>query len=252
MLYGLWSVNFVRAEFIAAGDVARQSLMLAQRYEEPEASAFAHRMMGLTLSATGMFADAVPCLERTVALFGPGHANVTDLRYSQDHGVWALGVLAITLWPLGFPQQAGAAAIQALGRAHDIRHAMTTGFAYIFGLMLNGQLQSDGERDRVLSDEAATYCDEHKLMAYIPVAQFYRGVALSSQGDSLAGINLMSENLMAMEKINFRFFLPTFLGHLAAAHAAIGRFELAMGLLNRALVTVKATTSDFLKPSCTG
>ncbi len=247
VLYGLWSVNFVRAEFIAAGDVARQSLMLAEHHQDPEASAFAHRMMGLTLSATGMFADAVPCLERTVALFGPDQANVTDLRYSQDHGVWALGVLAITLWPLGFPQQAGAAASQALSRAHDIRHAMTTGFAYIFGLMLNGQFQSDSERDRRLSDEASAYCDEHKLMAYIPVAQFYRGVALFRHGDTLSGIDLMSESMTATAKINFRFFLPTFLGHLASAQAAIGQSELAMELLNRAFLTVEETRERYFE-----
>src|SRR5262249_42138942 len=114
VLYGLWSVNFVRAEYTAAEDVARQSLALTARHKDLEATAFAHRMRGLTLSATGRFTEAVPHLKHTIALFGPGQANVTDLRYSQDHGVWALGALAITLWPLGFPQQAVAAARQAL------------------------------------------------------------------------------------------------------------------------------------------
>jgi class 3 adenylate cyclase/DNA-binding winged helix-turn-helix (wHTH) protein/predicted ATPase len=246
VLYGLWSVNFVRAEFVAAEDVARQSLALAVRLENLEASAFADRMMGLTLSATGRFADAVPCLKRTIALFGPGQVNVTDLRYSQDHGVWALGALAITLWPLGFPQQAIEAAQQALERARDIGHAMTTGFAYIFGLMLNGLFQLD-RQDRVLPNEASAYCDKQKLMAYLPVAQFYQGAAQASDGDRPNGINLMRESLAATEKIHFRFFLPTFLGHLASAYAVIGQTDLAMESLRHASQTVTQTHEQYFE-----
>jgi tetratricopeptide (TPR) repeat protein len=245
VLYGLWSVNVVRAEYLAAKDVAQQSLMLAARQEDPEASAFARRMMGFTLWATGMFADAVLHLERTVDLFGPGRENVTDLRYSQDHGVWALSALALSLWPLGFPQQAVATAKRGLDRAQEIRHAMTTGFAYIFGLVLNGQFKADQQRDRTLSDEASAYCDEHQLMAYIPMTRFYRGAILARYGDCSQGIELMREGITANERINFKQSSSLHLGHLASAHAAMGQADLALDLLNKAIQMAEETHERF-------
>lgn len=92
LLYGHWSVNVVRMEYALGREVGRQSLALAARHHDPEASAFANRMTGLTLRAMGEFADARPHLERTVALYAPGQASTTDLRYSQDH-------LGARYWP---------------------------------------------------------------------------------------------------------------------------------------------------------
>src|SRR5205823_4997734 len=78
VLYGLWSVNVVRMEYPLGREVAQQSLTVAARHDEPEATAFANRMMGLTLWAMGAFSEARPHFERTVALYAPGQANVTD------------------------------------------------------------------------------------------------------------------------------------------------------------------------------
>jgi hypothetical protein len=62
-------------------------------------------------------------------------------------------MLALTLWPLGYPDQAAAATTQTLAWARDIRHAMTTGFALTFGSVLNG-FRADPQREDTHSDEA--------------------------------------------------------------------------------------------------
>ncbi len=97
VLYGAWSVTVVRGDCVPALEIARQSLALAQSDDDPEAAAFASRMIGIALWLTGSFEEAVPHLERAVRLYAPGSGNVTDLRYSQDHAVWALSVLALVL-----------------------------------------------------------------------------------------------------------------------------------------------------------
>jgi hypothetical protein len=73
-------VNVVPCEYLAGLDTAKQSLAVANRYQEPEATAFANRMMGLTLWATGRFSEAAPHLRRAVDIYAPGRGNVTDLR----------------------------------------------------------------------------------------------------------------------------------------------------------------------------
>jgi DNA-binding winged helix-turn-helix (wHTH) protein/tetratricopeptide (TPR) repeat protein len=240
VLYGLWSVNVVRMEYALGREVAQQSLAVAGRYQDPEATAFANRMAGLTLWAMGEFAAARPHLERAVELYAPGAENTTDLRYSQDHAVWALSMLALTLWPLGYPDQAEAAATKSLSWAHNIRHAMTTGFAFSFGSVLNG-FRTDPEREGSYSGEGLAYCVEHDLKAYIPWSQFYQGLTLVRQGQHRQGLDLMKAGMAGAEKITSKMHWPAHLGHLASAHAKVGETEFGLGLLEQAIEVAENT-----------
>jgi class 3 adenylate cyclase/predicted ATPase len=241
VLYGLWTVNVVRCEYLPGLVVAQQSLTLAARGQDPEASAFANRMMGLTLWATGQFALAAPYLEQTVALYAPGTGNTTDLRYSQDHAVWALSLLACALWPLGYPDKAAAAAAKSLSWAREIQHAMTTGFALSFGSVLSGFIGTDLKRCETISDEALTYCLERDLRAYIPWARFYHGLTLVRRGEHRQGLELMRAGMAAAEKINMKMHWPAHLGHLASAHESAGEIETGLGLLCEAIQAVEET-----------
>jgi predicted ATPase len=197
-------------------------------------------MMGLTLWATGQFAEAVPHLDRTVSLYAPGTGNTTDLRYSQDHAVWALSLLALALWPLGYPEKAAAAVAKSLSWASDIQHAMTTGFALSFGSVLSGFFGSD-LRGGTPSDEALAYCLESDLRAYIPWARFYHGLTLVRHGEHQQGIELMRAGMLAAEKINMEMLWPVNLGHLASAQMSAGETEIGLGLLCEAIQLAEKT-----------
>ena len=53
VLYGLWSVHYVRAEHAAAHEVAQQCLALADRHPHSEAPPFAHMLLGHSQWAMG-------------------------------------------------------------------------------------------------------------------------------------------------------------------------------------------------------
>jgi class 3 adenylate cyclase/tetratricopeptide (TPR) repeat protein len=175
VLYGLFSVTFVRGEYAAARPVAEQALAVAALEPDPEATAFANRMMGIVDWATGDFLAAAPRLRRVAELYAAESGNVTDLRYSQDHSVWSLSLLALALWPLGFVDQAIEAASKALARAQQINHAMTTAFALIFGSTLCEFIRADPLRGGCLFDEALDYCVNNDLRTYFPWSRFYGG-----------------------------------------------------------------------------
>ena len=238
ILYGHWSVSVVRGEYRPGLAVARQSLALTAGKEDPEAIAFASRMMGISLWGAGEFADAVPHLERAVRLYAPGSGNKTDLRYSQDHAVWALSMLGLTLWPLGYPDKARDAAATALTWAGEIQHAMTTGFALCFGLALWGQSGIDPSPSGDLGEAAIAYCLERDLRAYIPWARFYRGLKLVRRAEYAEGLEEMDAAIEAAQKIHTRMFMPGHLGHLAWARAKTGDLESGLCLLAKAIEDV--------------
>src|SRR6476646_6946548 len=148
-------------------------------------------MMGIVDWATGDFLAAAPRLRRVAELYAAGSGNVTDLRYSQDHSVWSLSLLALALWPLGFVDQAIEAASKALARAQQINHAMTTAFALIFGSTLCEFIRADPLRGGHLFDEALDYCVNNDLRTYFPWSRFYGGLSLINRGQLDQGLEMM-------------------------------------------------------------
>jgi tetratricopeptide (TPR) repeat protein len=234
IFYGLWTVNVVRGEYDAGLSVAQHALTLSTQYQDAEASAFAHRMIGLTLWARGEFVQAVPHFERTIELYAPGHANVTDLRYSQDHAVWALSMLALVLYVLGYPERAEDAITKAISWARKLGHGMTAGFALGFGSILNGLLRFDQRWDGDFSEQVLAFCDEQDLQAFQPWALFYRGLALQRVGESPRALEMMQQGMDRAEKISMKMIRPLHLGYLADAHAGTGAHEAACELLDEA------------------
>jgi tetratricopeptide (TPR) repeat protein len=240
ILFGLSSFQFIRAEHLAATQVAHQMLELAARHADREVSAFADRMMGLTSWVAGMFERAECHLERVIAPFRSGEVGASDLNYSAEHLVWALSVLAMVLYPLGYLERSAITSKLAMDLAHPTGHAMTIGFAYMWRLALN-RLFPIQEQNLELAHDAFAYCNEQKLRGFIPAAQFYKGLALVRQGEARRGIGLMHEGIQATEEINFRFLLPTFFGQLASVQAELGEFDLALDSFNVAIQTAEKT-----------
>jgi len=241
VLYGLWAVDVTRANNERALEVGQQSLAIAARHDDSEASAFANRMTGVSRLVMGDFAVAAEHLERVVTLFEPGAPNVTDLRYSQDHAVFSLTMLALTLFPRGYPQQAAIASAKSLSWAHRIEHAMSVGFALSFGSVLNGFVGADVLEGGQHSVRALAYCVEHDLKAYIPWSRFYHGLALARRGEIRQGIDLMNDGIAGAERISMNMLQPAHLGHLALIHASAGDQEAGLRLLDQAVRMAKET-----------
>ena len=247
VLYGAWTVTVVGGDRVLALEIARQSLALTQNGSDVEATAFASRMNGIALWLMGDFEQAVPHLERAVALYEPGSGNVTDLRYSQDHAVWALSVLALALWPLGYPDQAAAAAVRSLSWARAIDHGMTTGFAVSFGSALWGFFSEGPRPGGASAQEALDFCVKHDLRAYISWGKFYCGLSLVRSGEHHAGLELMRAGIAGMDKINFRVLWTAHLGHFAWALGATGEVKEGLDELSKALVAVDKSGARFFE-----
>jgi class 3 adenylate cyclase/DNA-binding SARP family transcriptional activator/predicted ATPase len=247
-LWGLWNVHWGRAEHIAGLDVAKQCRALALRHEDAEALALANRMMGITLCLMGAFAEARRHLEGILGLSTTSQevSNYFDLAYGHDNRVVALSYLARVLWPLGYPEQAATAAMEAVARARAIGHAITSAVALHAEVVL-GAFGGDLQRAATQTDEMVVHCIEHSLANFENWARFYQGAILARRGDPRHGIEVMRGANTTADTMNAKVFRPLRLGHLAAAHARLGQVEVGLDLLGEAIQTMEETGERFFE-----
>jgi tetratricopeptide (TPR) repeat protein len=240
VLYGLWGVHLMRAEHEADRKVAEQALLLVARKAEAAPQAHANRMMGETLFTMGEFTEARQYLQRAIAFCDSDRTTVTDLRFSFDHKVTALGFLAWALWCQGHLEQADAAATEALAISVCLKHPLTSSMALV-GMTFLAEFRRDTADLRKYADAQADLCAEHSITLFGNWGSFGQGLAHSWSGNPLEGIVAMRAAMVAEKSAHAGMWRPMQLGFLAEAHAGIGERELARALLDEAIALATAT-----------
>jgi predicted ATPase len=235
VLYGLWSVHYVRAEHAEAREVAEQCAALAALHGDSDARVLAAMLMGSSLLAMGEFIEGRCQLQQTQELSAGDKDDTAETRFTQNNGIAALAYLAWVLWPLGYPKQAITAARQAVLRARERGHVPLTAFCLYIQAFLCNAFDAGDDAAEALALAAIDYCVEHRVIAYEHWARFCQGIALQRRGSGREAISMMREAMAAAENLDAEFLRPLHLGHLAAAEASVGRVEIALDLLEQAV-----------------
>jgi tetratricopeptide (TPR) repeat protein len=135
-LWGLWYFYLARAEFQTARELGEQLLHLAQRVQAPALLLVAHRVLGQTLAFLGEFSTAQGHLERAMILYDLKQHHAFASLYGQDQGVICRSWAALTLWSLGYPEQALQRSPEALTLAQEVVHPFSLAYAMCFAGML--------------------------------------------------------------------------------------------------------------------
>src|SRR6266404_6127744 len=241
VLWGAYLAHNMRAEHVAALEVARQCLALAAHHEHPGMSALANRFMGQTLYFMGAFVGARLHLERTLALCAANQETiVTYRRFGTDDQLGASLFLASTLLLLGYPEQSAAATGQAVSRARAIGLALPTALT-LSQVAFLGTLGGDPRLAAAHADEAIAHCAKHGVADPAHRARFTQGALLARSGDPQRGIELMRKAIVAAERRTM------YLGHVASAHASLGQPEVSLDLFDEAIQTAEVTSEKFFE-----
>jgi tetratricopeptide (TPR) repeat protein len=247
VLWGVYLAHSMRAENIAAREVAQRCLALAAEHEHPGMSALGNRFMGQILWMMGAFVDARVHLQRALEVCAANQETITSYRkFGADDQVTALSALSRTLWILGYPEQAAAAAGQALAHARTMGLAFTIAFA-LDGEALLGALGANLQRAAAHAEEAIAHSIEHSFPDFEQRARFIQGALLAQSGDPQHGIELMRSAIAAIERTNSVNRRTLYLAHSAAAHASLGQPEVGVDLLDEAIQTADKINERFFE-----
>ena len=159
----------------------------------------------------------------------------------HDSRVCARSFYAISLWALGFPDQAERMAWQCIedGRAlgHTFSHAHGLNMGSLTFLLLN-----DESACRAVAAELYPLAERNKFPWPLAQARFLRGWLTAQQGDREAGIEQM---LQAIDDPAHTVLRPILLSVIAQHQMRAARFADAMGTLDRLANEIDAGGTRF-------
>jgi predicted ATPase len=241
VLRGLVSFHHVRAELRAGRAVGERLLRFTEGVEDPLPLVQAHYGQGAILFDLAELAPALSHLERALALYHTQqHEAHVSLYGGYDPGVACLHWSAMTLWFLGYPDQAQRRSDEALRLAQELAHPFSLAWAWHIAAVVH-QYRGERQAARECVNVALALAREHGLAFVSALAMLLHGWGLVGQGQAEEGIAGMRAGLSAYQATGAALTLPGYLAMLAAAHARVGQIPEALCLVDEALTVLNRT-----------
>jgi hypothetical protein len=168
-------------------ELGEMLLRLAQRTDAPALAVIAHYTLGFTSLCLGALPAARQHLEEGSARYTSDQHHAPVFRIGQDPGVACRIYAAVTLWLLGYPEQALARVHEALALAHELSHPFSLAFARCFAAIVS-QSRRDVPAVHEQAEAAIALSTEQGFTLYAALGTIFRGWALAMQGQGEAGM----------------------------------------------------------------
>ena len=232
--WGLWHFNNVRSSFSAATEFAEELLELAHDQDDSGLLLQAHHASWTSNLYKGEFS-----LTREHADFGvrsydiDHHRNHKFVYGGHDPGVCCRTNGSVTLWALGYPDQAQAGFEEAVALADSLRHPMSMGQARTYG---NWTPCLSGDVDQVVQNATMTMeiATEHGIAMYLGRGRIMLGWTEVQRGNTEQGIEMIEQGLEECAQTGSRMGWTFYYSILADAYRRVEKIEAAMVAIRHA------------------
>jgi predicted ATPase len=234
VLWGLQIFYRVRAELQTAWELGAQLLSLAQCQHEPTLLVEAHYALGSTGFWQGELLAARVHLEQSLEIYSPQQHYAQSIRRGSDPRVGCLATLALTLWSLGYPDQALARLQAALTLAQELAHPFSLAHVLNFAAGLH-LVRREHALVQAQAEATIALATEQGFPHWQAGGAILHGWVLAEQGQSAAGITRMRQSIAAVRAMGAEVMCPWYLGLLAGAYGKAGQHEAGLSALAEAL-----------------
>lgn len=188
-LLGLQVFYTTRGELQMGYELAEQAIRLAQKGQDPFLLMRSYSALGEALFWIGELASAQEYTERAIAF---------DDRRPRSSWEWAapkstfLSYTVLTLWMLGYPDQALRRSQEALALAQEIAHPFSLVWVLHFATWLH-QCRQDALATQEQAERLIALCTEQGFPFWLTPGRRFRGWALTEQGWEEEGLTQMRQ-----------------------------------------------------------
>jgi DNA-binding winged helix-turn-helix (wHTH) protein/predicted ATPase/class 3 adenylate cyclase len=241
VLVGLWRFYAVRPQYHMARELGEALLRLAHRADDPALTVIAHYALGIVWFCLGVLPVARQHLEEGIARHTPDQYRAPVFRVGVSPGVACHGFVGMTLWVLGYPDQALAHLHEALALAQALAHPYSLAWARSMAACVS-QLRRDVSAVHEHAEATVTLSTEQSFAHWAAWGTTFRGWALTLQGQGEEGLAQVHQGNAAYRATGAELFGPyvytvladvcAHLGHtadslqaLAAAHTLVEQHD---------------------------
>lgn len=224
-------------DFTTGLHYAELGAAVASRLKDPPASAFAHSLLGISLSYTGDFGRSRSELEAALRQ-GPGAQRTSTLFHGFDHYSFCGAYLARTLWLQGHPDQALKRARQTIDDVAGMDHPVTLAVALTMAVSVflgTGDLDAAQEHTEWL----IAHGDSHSLRPSVAAGRGFKGELAILQGKAKDGVEGLQSCLEELHASRYGLLTTAFRISLAQGFAALGRFAEGIDLIDKTINRVQ-------------
>jgi predicted ATPase len=232
-LYGQYVYCVTSGRIPRALEYAERCQSLAARTGDRLTRLIAHRALGTAFLEMGEFEAARAQLDQFLAPDNAEKDRSRPVHYVTDPHATGLAFLTLSLWVLGYPDQAAAVREKAFKHAVEANHANTSGTVGIYaGAQLSVLL---GNMEDVKSYvENLNARREGRVPDWaISCGQIMRGWAIGNEEQLTDGIALMKQGIDAYYKQS-RFHHPHYRSLFAVLQARAGNMQDSLIAISRA------------------
>jgi len=230
--WGVWFHGTMSGQTVEALRCAEDLLAIARELDDSDLLVEAYHARTPGLLRVPDFAALKESAQEVIRLYDrERHRDHAYYFGGHDSRVCALSFYAVSLWGLGFPDQAQRMAQQCIEDARNLGHA----FSLAHGLNMGGLtylLLDDVAACRAIADELYPLAERNKFPWPLTYARFQRGWLMSKETDREAGIEQM---LRAAAEAPVAVLQPLVLTLIAEQQMLAGHFDAAIGTLDRAM-----------------
>ena len=188
VLRGLWQFYNGRGEYQTARELGEQCLQLAQQGHDTARLLEAHHTLWTTQLLLGELPLSRAHLEQGLALYDPQQHRALAFLYGHDPGVCCQGVAALTLWVLGYPDQALRQQHATHTLAQEVAHPPSLAFTMMLAAMAH-QLRREAHAAHEQAEALMALATEQGFALFVAIAMILRAGALTGRdsGESRSG-----------------------------------------------------------------
>jgi class 3 adenylate cyclase/predicted ATPase len=245
VLRGLWYFYLHRMELQTARELGEHLLILAQQVGDSALLLEAHSALGNTLNYLGELTASQAHFAQGLALYDPQQHRAHAFRYGRDPGVVCRYYASVTLWWLGYPDQALQRSHEVLTLARELAHLYSLASALFFATWVH-QFRREWPLTQERAEATIDLGAEQGAAVLVAGGTIFRGWALAQryaelgagQGQREEGMAQMQQGLAAWHATGAAVVRPYGLALLAEAYAQVGRCEEGLTLLAEALALI--------------
>jgi class 3 adenylate cyclase/tetratricopeptide (TPR) repeat protein len=245
IMLGLWEWHIVCGDLTLCVDLAAEGMRLAERLDDPGVWMEALFMPGVTHYYRGEFAKARACFEKALASYDNRERTKAWVAYTgHNASVTHRCYLALTLWHLGFAEQAMEMDRESRELARSLGHAFSRGHAIDFSACLHQSCRL-GVGTQAAAEEEIAIATEQGFPLWHACGTLHKAAGMLLQGRREEALPLLQKGLTAFRATGAGVRVPYYLGILGDAYIQAGNFEEALRCFDEALATVEKNDDRF-------